>query len=116
MQIPACDLNSYYSCISNFPNLIFFPFALLIYLLSALGLCVISRRPSYPYLEFRPEISISNNSTRSGFVSVDFLHAMRIFLALNSLVAAVLAASRTSPPSGSLTVGSGGTYSTVSTC
>lgn len=40
--------------------------------------------------------------------------AMHLFLTLSSLVSAVLAASRTTPPSGSLTVGSGGTYSTVS--
>ncbi|KAL3425806.1 Pectinesterase 2 [Phlyctema vagabunda] len=38
---------------------------------------------------------------------------MRFFFALSSFVTAVLATSRTSPPSGSLTVGSSGTYSTI---
>jgi pectinesterase len=38
---------------------------------------------------------------------------MRFIVAVSSLVSTVLAAGRTSPPSGSLTVGSGGTYSTV---
>lgn len=46
-------------------------------------------------------------------ISLGYPQTMRFFITISSLVSAVLAASRTSPPSGSITVGSGGTYSTV---
>lgn len=39
---------------------------------------------------------------------------MRFILSLSAFVTAVLAAGRTTAPSGAITVGSGGTYSTVS--
>ncbi|PMD23654.1 carbohydrate esterase family 8 protein [Hyaloscypha hepaticicola] len=38
---------------------------------------------------------------------------MRLFLAISSFVSAVIATSRTTAPSGAITVGSGGTYSTI---
>ena len=65
-----------------------------------------------PISSYQAPISISNyNST---FVSsLITLHAMHVFLGLSSLVSAVLAASRTYPPSGSLTVGPSGNYTTV---
>ncbi|TGO66112.1 hypothetical protein BOTNAR_0068g00270 [Botryotinia narcissicola] len=37
---------------------------------------------------------------------------MRVLLTLSSFIAAVLATARTTPPSGAITAGSGGTYST----
>ncbi|KAH6718754.1 hypothetical protein BKA61DRAFT_669094 [Leptodontidium sp. MPI-SDFR-AT-0119] len=39
--------------------------------------------------------------------------SMRFYLAFSSLISSVLAASRTSDPSGAITVGSGGSYSTI---
>jgi hypothetical protein len=39
---------------------------------------------------------------------------MRLFLAISSFVSAAIATSRTTAPAGAITVGSGGTYSTVS--
>jgi hypothetical protein len=39
---------------------------------------------------------------------------MRLFLAISSFVTAAIATSRTTAPAGAITVGSGGTYKTVS--
>jgi hypothetical protein len=72
-----------------------------------IGICICARLGSTLQL-------VSSCVTAITFLTLLLSHIMRLLLSISSFVTAVLATARTTPPSGSLTVGSSGKYSTVS--
>ncbi|KAJ8062311.1 hypothetical protein OCU04_008858 [Sclerotinia nivalis] len=57
-------------------------------------------------------VSTNSHQIIHSFIQVRIITTMRVLLTLSTFVAAVLAAARTSPPSGAITAGKGGTYAT----